>query len=167
MVAIGRRRAYSSPSTVTFPDAVTANGGRKRITVPASPQSTVAGPRNGPGVTVQESDRRSMPTPSRDSAATIRSVSRLHSGAKMVDGPVAWAAKINARLVTDFEPGTRTVASTGPMRSASASRRSRKGSPVHFRPSAAVGATSSGPRRQRAATGGLGIRSAGADRLRD
>jgi hypothetical protein len=31
----------------------------------------------------------------------------------MADGPVACAARINARLVSDFDPGTVTVARTG------------------------------------------------------
>ena len=36
---IGRRRALSSPSKATGPRASAATGGKKRITVPAKPQS--------------------------------------------------------------------------------------------------------------------------------
>ena len=42
--AIGRAYACSSPSKRTGPSASRAHGGRKRITVPASPQSTVTLP---------------------------------------------------------------------------------------------------------------------------
>lgn len=54
-----------------------------------------------------------MTTPSARSAATIRSVSRDRSARRTIDGESASAAKGNARLVSDFEPGSATVASTG------------------------------------------------------
>ena len=47
--AIGRLRACGSPSKATGPSASAATGGRNRITVPASPQSTVASPRSVAG----------------------------------------------------------------------------------------------------------------------
>ena len=52
---IGRVRACGSPSKITGPSASAATGGTNRITVPARPQSTVAAPRIGPGVTFQSS----------------------------------------------------------------------------------------------------------------
>ena len=51
-VAIGRRRACASPSKVISPWARQAAGGRKRMTVPASPTSMLTGPRMKCGVTV-------------------------------------------------------------------------------------------------------------------
>ena len=50
IVRIGRRSAAGSPSNVTGPSASAATGGRKRITVPASPQSIVTPPCSSPGV---------------------------------------------------------------------------------------------------------------------
>ncbi len=47
------------------------------------------------------------------SAAAISVVSRARSGSRSRDGSPARAARISARLVTDFEPGTLTSASTG------------------------------------------------------
>ena len=47
---MGRTRASGSPSKKTVPDAVTATGGTKRMTVPARPQLTEP-PVNGCGVT--------------------------------------------------------------------------------------------------------------------
>ena len=46
----GRCRMCGSPSKSTTPVARPATGGRKRITVPARPQSMRAGPESGPGV---------------------------------------------------------------------------------------------------------------------
>ena len=45
----GRARARGSPSKATGPSARPATAGRKRITVPASPTSTCAGPTSGRG----------------------------------------------------------------------------------------------------------------------
>lgn len=47
------------------------------------------------------------------SALAISVVSRLTNAPVIVDGPSARAARINARLVIDLEPGTATVAFTG------------------------------------------------------
>ena len=47
--ATGRSRMWGSPSKPTCPVASAATGGRNRITVPASPQSTAAGPAAGRG----------------------------------------------------------------------------------------------------------------------
>jgi len=54
-----------------------------------------------------------MEVPRARSAAAIRSVSRLRSGAVISDGPVACAARMSARFVSDLEPGTATVPRTG------------------------------------------------------
>lgn len=106
------------------------------MTVPASPQSTVAPCSCGVGVTRREIDaggvRRqllsvddepddepddeslsSIVAPMARSAAIMRSVSRLRSAPVMVEGPDASAARMSARLVMDLEPGMVTVAVTG------------------------------------------------------
>ncbi len=57
----------------------------------------------------------SMPTPSARSASAISRVSRERSGRRIQPGSEARAASTSARLVTDFDPGTWTVASTGPL----------------------------------------------------
>ena len=70
---IGRTRACASPSNVTGPSASAATGGRKRITVPARPQSTWAPPRRVAGVTTQSARsavvRRRCPRPARPGRA--------------------------------------------------------------------------------------------------
>ena len=50
-VFIGRSLALGSPSNRTGPSASAAAGGTNRMTVPASPQSTSAGPRRTVGTT--------------------------------------------------------------------------------------------------------------------
>src|SRR5664279_2762920 len=114
---IGRRRAAGSPSKVISPFAVAASAGRNRMTVPARPQSITAGPDSGAGSTSQSAPSPVMSwvitVPSARNAAAINSVSRLRRAPISLDGPVAWAARISARLVRDFEPGTVTVAVTG------------------------------------------------------
>lgn len=117
----GRSYERGSPSKRTGPSASAATGGRKRITVPALPTSTVAGPRSPEGITRQASPEpsgptpSSMPTPMARRAAAIRSVSRERSGRRSQPGSAASAARTSARLVTDFDPGTWTVAKTGPL----------------------------------------------------
>src|SRR5882757_1564870 len=96
------------------PSASAATGGTNRITVPARPQSTAAGPFNEPGVTVTSPSFSLMPTPSETSAARIRAVSRAASRPDSVEGPSAMAARMSARLLIDFEPGTVTRPSTAP-----------------------------------------------------
>ncbi len=66
-------------------------------------------------LTVSSVSSPSTVTPSVRKAPIIRSVSRLRSAPPMVDVPceVASAASTSARLVSDFEPGTVTVACTG------------------------------------------------------
>src|SRR5262245_2387021 len=56
----------------------------------------------------------SIAKPSPPSAATMRSVSSLRSAFSITVGPSARAARISARLVMLFEPGTRTSARSGP-----------------------------------------------------
>ena len=126
--AIGRERACSSPSNVTADepcadepnadDPRAASGGTKRSTVPARPQSMRAcGPGLSSPLTANSVPSPLMRRPSVLSAPIIRSVSRLRSAPEMRDGPdctAASAARISARLVIDFDPGTMTVACTGP-----------------------------------------------------
>ena len=115
-VSIGRRRAAGSPSKVMSPVPVAASAGRNRMTVPASPQSIRAGPVSGAGVTRQVvASTSSMPAPSARRPSAISWVSRLRRAPCRMLGAVAWAARISARLVNDFEPGTRTVADSGPL----------------------------------------------------
>ena len=112
---IGRLRACGSPSKNTSPVASAATGGTNRMTVPASPTSSVAGPRSSPGVTRQSPpSASSMATPSARSAPAMSRVSRLRSGPRIIDGSPASAARTSARLVIDFDPGSATAASTGP-----------------------------------------------------
>ena len=73
----------------------------------------VAGPASRPGRTSQLSPSSSIPMPSARKASAIRSVSRLRNGATISDGPVACAARMSARLVSDLDPGIGTVARTG------------------------------------------------------
>ena len=111
VVCIGRRLAPSSPSKEIRPSASVLSGGTKRITVPASPQSISAGPVSFPGVT-----KRSVPCHSnaipRDSRAWIINLeSRDTSGATNSVGSLAIADSRSSRLVSDFDPGSATVAS--------------------------------------------------------
>src|SRR4051794_20263898 len=54
-----------------------------------------------------------MSTPRVRSPSRISLVSRASSPLVMVDGPDARAARTRARLVSDFDPGTSTVARIG------------------------------------------------------
>jgi hypothetical protein len=90
------------------------SGGTKRITVPARPQSMLvvaciaAGETEGevvlPWVIVEPID---------SSAASISLLSREISAPANSVGSSAIAASTNSRLVSDFEPGSATVASIG------------------------------------------------------
>ena len=76
------------------------------------------GPRRGCGVIVQikwpsGAVDSSIRTPNPRSPATINSLSRLTNGLCNVVGELANEARINARLVTDLEPGISTVKFTG------------------------------------------------------
>ena len=112
---IGRPRACSSPSNCTAVRPSAANGGTNRSTVPARPQSILA-PAAGCGAPPIDSCGPSPSTlrPRVCRAAIIRSVSRLRSAPSIRDGPLpcaaATAARISARLVIDFDPGTETSA---------------------------------------------------------
>ena len=101
-----RRRPARRPAPAT--------GGMNRMTVPASPTSTLAGPASGRGRTTQRSSSAvdTWPPIARRPAA-ISSVSRARSGYRMVDGPSEIADSTSARAVIDFDPGRRTVACTG------------------------------------------------------
>lgn len=99
------------------------------MTVPALPTSTVTGPCRPAGITRQASPEpsgppatdeledtvSSMPTPIARSASAISRVSRERSGRRSQPGSDESAASTSARLVTDFDPGTVTVASTAPL----------------------------------------------------
>lgn len=82
----GRSYDLGSPSKRMGPSASAATGGRKRITVPALPTSTVAGPCRPVGSTRQVSPvpsgptPSSMPTPIARRAPAISSVSRERRG---------------------------------------------------------------------------------------
>ena len=112
MVDMGRVRACGSPSKNTVPVAVAATGGTKRITVPASPQLMVP-PRRGRGSMWISDPWSRTPTPMLFNAASMRLVSRLRSAPTIADGPSASAARMNARLVMDLEPGTVITPSMG------------------------------------------------------
>ncbi len=114
-MAIGRTRACSSPSNVTSALVSAATAGTKRITVPASPQSIVAelAWSRAAGVIVQTMPSRSIVAPSAISASAISVVSRDLSGRVSSDGPSPSAARMSARLVCDFDPGTSTSPTTG------------------------------------------------------
>ncbi len=110
----GRRRIDGSPSKVTWPCASPAIAGMNRITVPAWPTSTCAGPCSVPGRTTQRSSSTvETLTPIARRPPAIISVSRARSGRASVDGPTPMALRISARAVIDFEPGSWTVAATG------------------------------------------------------
>jgi hypothetical protein len=111
---MGRSLALGSPSNRMSPSAIAAAGGTNRMTVPASPQSTSAGPRRpGCAVTTTWSPESSTGTPSARSASIIRRLSRLRSAPVSVPPPSLSADSSNARFVIDFDPGTVTVARTG------------------------------------------------------
>ncbi len=119
----GRSWLRGSPSKCTGPSARVASGGRKRITVPALPTSTWAGPRSCSAGMIRQASPPPVPpdaaltvsstvTPRARRPSAISCESRLRSGRRTQPGPSARAASTSARLVADFEPGMVTVAST-------------------------------------------------------
>lgn len=103
------------------------------MTVPALPTSTVVGPCRAAGMTRQASPPApspaeldetvsSMPTPIARSASAISWESRERSGRRTQPGSAASAASTRARLVTDLDPGTVTVAWTVPSASGAGQR---------------------------------------------
>src|SRR3954447_17016266 len=82
------------------------------MTVPARPVSMRA-PCSAAGVISQSAPSSWTPTPRARSASAISSVSRARRGFTRRDGPSASAAMISSRLVSDLDPGSGTVASTG------------------------------------------------------
>lgn len=96
------------------------------MTVPALPTSTVVGPCRAAGMIRQaspptvpledpaelEETVSSMPTPIARRASDISWESRERSGRRTQPGSAASAASTRARLVTDLDPGTVTVAWT-------------------------------------------------------
>ena len=110
----GRVRMCGSPSKATSPSASPATGGTKRVTVPASPQSTATPPVSRAGSTCQSSPEVSIRVPSAARAPAISSVSRDRRARRTTLGPSARAASTSARLVSDLLPGSDTSACTGP-----------------------------------------------------
>lgn len=79
----------------------------------ASPEDS--GPAAAPVAAELEDTVSSMRTPIARSASAISRVSRERSGRRSQPGSEESAASTSARLVTDLEPGTVTVASTAPL----------------------------------------------------
>ena len=76
------------------------------MTVPAFPTSTLAGPKNFPGVITKSPLACSvMPQPIAFRPAIISALSRECNGLRRVDGVFAREARMSARLVADLEPG--------------------------------------------------------------
>lgn len=86
------------------------------MTVPAFPTSTVtlAPELIDPGETARSVPDSEIEQPRTRSAATASEVSRARSGPRTTDGESLSAASTRARLVIDFEPGSRSRARTGP-----------------------------------------------------
>src|SRR5699024_1676900 len=109
----------SSQRSLTGAVASAATGGTKRMTVPARPQS-MCPPVNWVGgvirtVAAAPSELKiSTPTPRVRSASSMRFGSGPLRVLGVVAGPWASAARTSARLVMDLDPGTGTVAVTGP-----------------------------------------------------
>ena len=115
-VAIGRRRAAGSPSKTTSP----GRRGRQRRQEPhhRAGQTAVDLRRSGAAGPARPRQSAAAPVASIDGAerAQRRRPSDRCPGCaarRRSDGPVACAARMSARLVSDFEPGTATVDRTG------------------------------------------------------
>ena len=113
VVFMGRFLAARSPSKSICPVASEARAGTKRITVPARPQSMVAGPDSFPGVITRACLDWSMPTPNFLRASIINDESRDSRGSKSLVGALASAERISSRLLRDLEPGRLIVAARG------------------------------------------------------
>ena len=128
----GRCLARASPSKATTAEVSAARPGTNRITVPAFPTSTfTAEPGAGcPGVITQSvrdpviSERSVIAQPRARRASAASAVSLARSGLAITAGPSPSAARTNARLVMDLEPGSRTRALTGPAAAGEAQVRS-------------------------------------------
>ncbi len=114
----GRCLTRASPSKRTAAEVSAATPGRNRMTVPALPTSTLtSAPADGwPGVTRQAAAESVsvICVPSARSAPTASRVSLARSGFATEAGPSLRAARTRARLVMDFDAGSRTRALTGP-----------------------------------------------------
>ena len=88
------------------------------MTVPELPTSTltVEPGAGAPGVTRSSVPWESMVQPRARSAPMARDESRACRTPCSTDGESLSAARMRARLVIDFEPGSRSVARTGPSR---------------------------------------------------
>ncbi len=90
------------------------------MTVPARPHSMVTPPASSAGVIRRSGPKAPPPSTSsmtvpRDRRASIISrVSRERSGARSVDGESARADRTSSRFVRLLDPGSGTVASSGP-----------------------------------------------------
>ena len=112
---IGRSSIRFSPTSVQSPGLAASAAQSGRIAVPAFPRSRTAGEpeRNAPPVPATEipSGSSSVPTPSAESASSMRAVSSERRRFFRTVVPSPSAAARSARLLSDFEPGSRTVPS--------------------------------------------------------
>ena len=109
LVAVERSPSRCSAPPPAERTAARCRPGRSRLARPAAGRCA---PLTVSSVSIAVDRRR----PACCTAPIIRSVSRLRSAPLMVDVPcpgAASAASTSARLVSDFEPGTVTVACTG------------------------------------------------------
>ncbi len=112
VVFIGRLRAARSPSKSICPLARVARAGTNLMTVPAKPQSILAGPDKGRGVTKAVVPDTSISVPSVRRASIIKEESREIRRPVRVVGSVAIAESTSSRLVRDLEPGRLMVAAS-------------------------------------------------------
>jgi hypothetical protein len=112
VVFIGRALAPASPSKLTCPSTSIDSGGTNRMTVPARPQSILAGPNSSPGVTSKSEPCHENLVPSALRDAIMSSVSRDTKGEISSVGSSANAESTSSRFVSDLLPGSKTLALT-------------------------------------------------------
>ena len=113
---IGRRNKPASPVMVDAPTRSAATALRNRDVVPARPASITTASRLARPMarrTCTVSPPTSISAPSCCNPATMRLVSSPLATPVRRLSPGASAAHTNARLLTDFEPGTRTTPCSG------------------------------------------------------
>ena len=101
----GETRQAVVPASAGLPGSAEPPGPRNRRPEPPVTAARLPVTPELPVTTVAPSARR---------APAISSVSRASSGLRMSVGPAARAARTRARLVMDFDPGTRSRARSGP-----------------------------------------------------
>ena len=114
--AQGRSKSRGSPSSRTGPSAFSASQGRrKRRVVPEAPSQRGPLAAGAPASVDDPGSSASLkPSPRSARARRIQRVSSASSPPRNRLVPGARAASSRARLVTDFEPGTRTGCSAAP-----------------------------------------------------